>query len=234
MAPHLRLKQYLCMIYCAIIWLVYGTISVYSIIRFWKSRHNIILSKRHMEVTICLLSCALSVLILFIPLNLMAFANSNQFLNLNPLKWRNYGIYTIYPTIILLLQTLYVFIWRQWLHYLDANFMKQAEINRRWRQFISNSKWYLTTSNRKKFGRTSFLFYKIMLLLFIITTVSLCIWPLYHSSSIHRDLNSMTSITDFTSSMAATATWLVLSLILLIIIQCKTPKFTDVFVMRKE
>eukprot|EP01084_Bolivina_argentea_P194742 334193_1 len=226
---HLRLKRNLCIVYCCMILVIYAPICMYGIIKFYKLRNNIILEKRHSLITIYLLICALLLMTIFIPLIMVAFSNSSVFINLDVLKWHNYGIYTFYPVIIFFLQSIYIFIWRQWLYYYDIKFIKAAS-NKQWTQLIDpvfhKNNWFLNISNRKKFGtHASFMFYKIMLLLFTLTTISEIIWPIIFDAS---------SVIMFAGTMFSTFFWFTLCIFALLILKIKTPSFQDAFYIGAE
>lgn len=233
---HNRLKRNLCFIYCGIIWLIYFPICLYGVIKFYKYRHNIILRKRHALITIHLLILMLILLIIFLPLIIIAYCNSILFdqligieINKN-LRWNRYGIYTFYPMSIFLLQTWYIFIWRQWLYYYDISFTRYTA-NKEWTQFLNpmsyKNNFFLNPQNKTNFGSTanSSAFYKIMIILFLITSSSIIIWTIFfEKDSFYLRLGTV----------CTTFFWCCLCLICLIILRCKTPKFDDGFYIRKE
>eukprot|EP01084_Bolivina_argentea_P194741 334191_1 len=217
---HLSLKRNLCLIYCGIIWLIYTPICLYGVIKLYKHRQNIVISKRHSVITLCLLICMLLLLSIFLPLLIITFSNSNNFINIESLKWDKYGIYTFYPMIILLFQVIYIFIWRQYLYYNDISLIK----------FTSDQEWtdLLNPPKNQQFTNkliSSISFYKIMLLLFCFTSITLIFWSFISSQTNTLLVHIGSFITAFF--------WCILCLTL-IILRCITPKFEDGFFIRKE
>lgn len=229
---HLPIKRNLCIVYCGIIWLIYLPISLYGIVRFYKYRQNIILRKRHSLITIYLLISFLLLMAIFLPLILIAYANSRKFLDFDQnLRWHKYGIYSFYPMVIFLFQILYIFIWRQWLYYYDILFIRYTA-NKEWTQFLNpmsyKDNFFLNAKNKKRYGSTSnseSLFYKIMIILFLLTASSIIIWTiLFDYNSIYLRIGSAS--TSFF--------WFILCILLVIILRCKTPKFEDGLFIRRE
>ena len=188
---HIRLKRNSCIIYCVIIWLIYGPLCLYGIIKYYLSRNELLIKKRHSIITLYFLICLFLLLIIFLPIIIIIYCSSKRFLNIDQGLPDDYKIYLFYAMVVVLLQTLYIFVWRQFLYYFDISFTQYTS-HQEWTQFINpmnfgTHSFLIDTKNRQNQSINALtysikLFYKVMILLFIITSISIFIWlsPMLH------------------------------------------------------